>query len=535
MQHPTHPQAHVPVHPRKKSRKWIWIIGIVVMLAGAGAAFAFGGSAERPEEVTVTRGTVVETVSVTGRVVPASSADLAFERSGKIERVLVKVGDRVNARVPLVELDVRELRAELREAEAQVATERANLDEIRRGARPEEIAVKAAELAKAEQDLANYYTAALAVTEDAYAKADDAVRVKTDALFTNDDSDTLSLTFNLTDSQAQSDVANLRRRAGLALAAWHTELRVLRAATTPAGTSAILGTAAGYLAIVRDFLARAIDAVNFSIGLSTATADGYRTDVGTGRTNVAAATTAVSSAAQNLAAQAFVVARTRSELTLITAGTSAEKIAAQEAKVLQVEARRDVAAATLSKTVILAPFAGLVTKQDATAGEIVGANVALVSLIAEGSLEIEAYVPEVDVGKVAVGDVARVTFDSYGADEIFMARVARIEPAETVVEGVATYRTVLQFADTELDAQERAKSGMTADLEIETARKEEILTVPFRSLRGKNGGWAAYYLKADGTMTEKAVAVGLRGTDGMVEVREGLREGDMIVAAPPRE
>jgi RND family efflux transporter MFP subunit len=523
------------LHVKRASRKWPWVIAVLVVLAGVGVAFAFGGGEARPEEITVTRSTVVETISVTGRVKSASSVDLAFERSGKVNRVLAKVGDRVSVRVALVELVADDLRAELREAEAQVSTERANLEELVRGTRPEEIAVNEAELAKAEQDLANYYTAALVTVEDSYAKADDAVRVKTDALFTNDDTQNLSLTFSVSDSQAQSDVVTLRRQAGLSLTMWNDELRAVRASTTPALISTLLANVQIHLAVVRDYLARAVDAVNFSIGLSTATVDAYKSDITTGRTNVGTATTNVSNAAQNLAAQTLTVARVRSELSLAKAGATSEALAAARAKLLQAEARRDAAAAALAKTVITAPFAGLVTKQAAAVGEIVGANEIIVSLIAEKSLEIEAYIPEVDVGKVNAGDMAAVTFDSFGSGEVFTVRVARIEPAETVVEGVATYRTILHFVDTEGNVQERVKSGMTANVEIETERKENVLTVPFRSLRGKNGGWVAYFLDADGASMEKAVMIGLRGTDGSVEITGGLAENERVVATPPRE
>ncbi|MDP3975211.1 MAG: efflux RND transporter periplasmic adaptor subunit [Candidatus Jorgensenbacteria bacterium] len=535
MQH----QAHTSAHPKRASKKWIWISVLVVILAGAGAVLAFRGGMERLEELTVTRGTVVEAVSVTGRVKPASSVNLAFERSGKVSRVFVKVGDRVNARVTLVELDASDLRAELREAEAQVAGERANLEELRRGARPEEVAVKVAELAKADQDLANYYTAALVTVEDAYAKADDAVRSKTDQLFTNDDTSTPALTFTVSDSQVQVDVVDLRRRASIELGVWNAELRDVRASTTPSAVGTLLTKSEAHLALVRDFLARALDAVNASTGLSATTADTYKTSIGTGRTNVAAATTAISSVAQNLAAQALVIVKTRLELTLTKAGTAAEVLLAQDAKVLQTEARRDAAAAALAKTVITAPFAGLVTKQDADVGEIVGANETLVSLIAERSLEIEAFIPEVDVGKVEVGDMASVTLDAYGQRAPFVVRVARIEPAETVVEGVATYKTIFHFlvpesGATEDDAQSIVKSGMTANIEIETARRGNVLVVPFRTLQGKNGGWIVFILDKDGTPVDRAVTIGLRGTDGTVEVTEGLREGDRVVATPPR-
>lgn len=538
MQH--HAQTpHVP-HPRaSRKKKWIWIALAALVLLGVGAWLAFGGNEVRPEEITAARGTVVETVSVTGRVAPASNVDLAFERGGKVSRILAKVGDRVLARAALVELEASDLRADLREMEAAMLSARADLDDLRRGARPEEIAVKNAELSKAEQDLANYYTAALFTVEDAYAKADDAVRAKTDQLFINDDTQTPTLTFTVSDSQAQIDVVDLRRRAGQTLIAWNAALRAVRASTTPASVAELLSISETHLALARDFLARALDVVNASVGLATATADSYKTAIGTGRTNVAAATTAISGAAQNLATQTLVVAKSRSELALTKAGATTEELAAQEAKVAQAEARRDAARAEVAKTIITAPFAGLVTKQDAEEGEIVAANALLVSLIAERSLEIEAYVPEVDVGKVKVGDLASVTFDSYGPDMVFGARVARIEPAETVVEGVATYKTIFHFAspaEGAKDPQELARSGMTANLEIETARREKALTVPFRSLRGRNGGlWIAYAVGVDGALEERPVTIGLRGTDGAVEILDGLKEGDRIVATPPKE
>ncbi|MBI2278682.1 MAG: efflux RND transporter periplasmic adaptor subunit [Candidatus Brennerbacteria bacterium] len=536
MTHQASPHAHAP---RRARKKWLFIGLAAFLVAAAVAWFAFGKSKIRPEEVTVARATIVETVSVTGRVKPASDVDLAFERSGKVNRTLVKVGDRVAARAPLLELDASDLRADLRETEAQVATERANLEELRRGARPEEIAVKEAELAKAEQDFANYYTAALVTVEDAYAKADDAVRAKTDQLFTNDDTDTPTLTFTASDSQAQVDVVELRRRAGKQLVAWSVELRAVRASSTPSAIRTLLADSEIYLALARDFLARALDAVNASVGISASTADTYKTSIGTGRANVATATTNVSGATQNLAAQALVVAKSKSDLALTKAGATVEELAAAEAKLLQVEARRDAASAALAKTVITAPFAGLVTKQEANVGEIVAANETLVSLIAEESLELEAYIPEVDVGKVTAGDFAAVTFDAYGPDEIFSVRVARMEPAETVIEGVATYKTIFHFANSGVtdvrDAKSLVKSGMTANLEIETDRRENVVAVPFRSLRERNGGWAAYAADRSGALTERAVTIGLRGTNGEVEITRGLDEGDRIVATPPRE
>jgi len=74
------------------------MVAVASVIAGTALAFVLKRSETPAETVAVDRGTIVEIVSVTGRVKPASSVELAFERSGKVSRVLARVGDRVAAR-----------------------------------------------------------------------------------------------------------------------------------------------------------------------------------------------------------------------------------------------------------------------------------------------------------------------------------------------------------------------------------------------------------------------------------------------------
>jgi len=189
-----------------------------------------------------------------------------------------------------------------------------------------------------------------------------------------------------------------------------------------------------------------------------------------------------------------------------------------------VEASVISAKAELDKTVIIAPISGTVTRQDAKVGQIDSANVVIMSLITTANFEIEANVPEADIAKVAIGNIADVTLDAYGNDVLFEAKVVKIDPAETEIEGVATYKTTFIFTKED----ERVKSGMTANIDILTAKKENVIVVPTRAVSSKNNEKFVQVLTDRGP-EDVLVAVGLRGSDGNIEIISGVSEGDKIV------
>src|SRR3989344_4357315 len=87
-------------------------IGAFVVLLLIGYAFVQGTKETPPNLTTVRRGTITQTVSVTGKTKPASDSDLAFEKAGRVNRVSVKIGDEVSVGQVLAELDTSELRAQ---------------------------------------------------------------------------------------------------------------------------------------------------------------------------------------------------------------------------------------------------------------------------------------------------------------------------------------------------------------------------------------------------------------------------------------
>jgi len=168
---------------------------------------------------------------------------------------------------------------------------------------------------------------------------------------------------------------------------------------------------------------------------------------------------------------------------------------------------------------------GIVTKVAAKVGEIVSAGVVQISVLSSAKFEIEVNVPEADIAKIKIGDRASVTLDAYGSDVFFDTQVVKIDPAETIVEGVATYKITLQFTHED----ELVKSGMTANIDILTAKREQALIVPQRLVMIKNGKKSVLILVGQ-TVQEVIIETGLRGSDGNTEILAGLKEGDLVVA-----
>ncbi|MCX6731615.1 MAG: efflux RND transporter periplasmic adaptor subunit [Candidatus Parcubacteria bacterium] len=487
---------------KKIYKKPVFIIAAVIILIIAGYFYFSRAKKSNYETFVAKRGTVIQEVSVTGKVKSAENVDLAFEKTGKVAWVNVKVGDKVRRGETLVTLVNGDISAQLDQAKASVSEQQAKLDELKKGTRPEEIQAQQAKVDNARTDLIDKI-------QDAYTKSDDAVRNKVDQIFSNPR--TYSPQFNYylnTESVLKTDVEWRRVLVENILSSWKSSGDISAAAAK---------TNLGEIKLFLDKAALAINNASASSNLSQTTLDAWRADISTARTNINTAIVNLSSSESTLIVE-------ENQLTLERAGNTPEQIANQEAKLEQAQANVKNFQAQLEKTILWAPINGVVTKQDAKNGEIVAANSVIVSIISESQFEIEANVPEADIAKVKVGDSARVTLDAYGSDTFFDANVVKIDPGETMIEGVATYKTTFQFTKED----QRIKSGMTANIDILTDKRENMINIPQRAVVSRDGEKTVQIL--DGQKAKEVnVKTGLRGSDGNIEILEGVKEGDKVI------
>jgi RND family efflux transporter MFP subunit len=165
---------------------------------------------------------------------------------------------------------------------------------------------------------------------------------------------------------------------------------------------------------------------------------------------------------------------------------------------------------------------GTVTFLDIQRGEIASPNTVVATVIAPNALEIEAQIPEVDVSKLTVGNEVSITFDAIGGT-VFKGTVSFIDPAETVIDGVVNYKIKISL-QTE-DA--RVKSGLTANVIINAQKKENVLALPEFALTEEDDGVYVQKL-VNGEVQKTKVTMGMRGSNGVVEIIDGLSEGDLV-------
>lgn len=482
-----------------------------ILIIGVGGFFVFSGSSSNTNEeiFSVTSGEFVQSVSVTGKVVAAQSVDLGFEQAGRVSYVRVNVGDIVKQGQVIASLSNGDLSATVAQRQAQVEAEQAKLAEVQRGARPEDIQL-------AENNVAQAKVSIVDVIRDAYTKSDDALRKDIDQLYT----DPRSVRPQIINSDKYELTQSLNAQrlvVGEMLTAWSSSLSNLSPDTF---SSSYILTARTNLTTMQRFLDDLSIAVSsYREGsLSQTTIDKYRSDISSARTSINTAVSTLNSSEASLK-------RYQDELRIKKAGSTQEEINTQIAQVKSAEAQLASARALVSKTLIVAPFEGVITKSDIKAGEIASPNTPVISIISAAQYEIESYISETDVAKVGVGQNARVTLDSYGKDLVFYAKVSEVDPAETVLDGISTYKTKLVFDQND----ERIKSGMTANISIETARRANSFIIPQEALFLENGEKALTIELADGSRKNVKVTTGSISNDGGIEILSGLNEGDKVV------
>jgi len=507
----------------KKPALFVPVIILIVLIVGI-SYFLNTTTAVSYTTSEVKTGTVVQEVSVTGMVKPDKAVDLAFEKSGKIARINVEVGDNVFTGQTLASLANGDIYSQYEQAVAIAKMQEAKLNELQKGTRPEQIILQETKVTNAESALNEAKKDLIAQIQDAYTKSDDAIRNKTDIFFSNPRTTNPKLVFNPTDTQLQLNVESKRVFVEEMLKSWFLSIQVI---SSNDDLSSVIKITKDNLSTVKDFLgelALAVNNLGSSYSTSQTTIDSWKSNMATARTNVSTAIDSFTASESQYTTANSSLSVEKQQLAIYKAGSTPEQIKAQEASFEEAQAGVRNAEAQLNKTIITAPFSGVITNKSFEVGEIVPANSKVLSLISQNKYKIEADITEIDIARVKIGDIARVTLDAYGSDILFEAKVSFIDPAETIIDGVATYKTTLYFTKED----EKIKSGMTANIDISTAKKDNVLFVPQRSVYNKGSDKYVKVFK-DGQVEERKIMAGLKGSDGSIEIMGGLSEGEQVI------
>ena len=178
----------------------------------------------------------------------------------------------------------------------------------------------------------------------------------------------------------------------------------------------------------------------------------------------------------------------------------------------------------MKENVLVVPLTGQISRFDARVGEVVMLGQVVARVSKPGNFILEARVPESDIANITLGMKAKITFDALTNDDVFEGEVQGIDPAATVIQDVVSYQVTFRL----LQSDVRLKEGMTGDIDIETAKREGVLFVPYRALAKEGSKTFAEVKRGPERFERVEVTTGLEGDEGTIEVKSGLMEGDEV-------
>ncbi|MGB2985915.1 MAG: efflux RND transporter periplasmic adaptor subunit [Phycisphaerae bacterium] len=218
----------------------------------------------------------------------------------------------------------------------------------------------------------------------------------------------------------------------------------------------------------------------------------------------------------------------------------------------------------LKKTVITAPISGVISRLNAKQGEVVvtgtmnNPGTVIMSISDLSKMQVRARVDEVDVPLVQAGQKSRLYLQS-DPDTPVPASVVRVasKGVKTLGRDVVTFEALLEV----LSNEARIKPGMTANVEIEVAKRDEAITVPVEAVvhrmrkdlpesvvetfdqkqaaldlseRARQGQYIkVLYVMKDEVARVRLIDSGIADTR-QVEIREGIDMDDTVIIGPYR-
>jgi RND family efflux transporter MFP subunit len=188
--------------------------------------------------------------------------------------------------------------------------------------------------------------------------------------------------------------------------------------------------------------------------------------------------------------------------------------------------------ANLGYATITAPILGVIASVSTQEGETVAAGLnapVFVTIVDLKRLQVDAFVDEVDIGKVHEGQKAVFTVDSYPARE-FEGKVVAIYPKAVIQENVVNYDVVIDITSS---YDGLLKPDMTASVTIMLEARPNVLAVPTEAVKRERGKTLLYVL-TDRRTEPRVVKTGWK--DGSwIEIAGGVQEGETILLSAPAQ
>ena len=497
---------------KKIKKRWLAAIIIVLLIAGY---FIIPQFFKSPTDAYVTekisKGEVLQEVSETGNVEATDNISLGFKTIGRVAKIYVSAGADVKAGDILASQDLAQLSAQLQSAKAALNSARSEYSKLINGSTPEDLKTSQSDVDSAQQDLDNNYSVSLNTLNNAYTSIYNAY---TSALALQNDYFTANDQEGIKVQNSRSSIENDLSSAKSNLESAKSNPAAGQIEDSILNIKEYLNSTYNSLKIIRD---QCDEGIYYSTVSST-----DKTSVETQRTNIYTALTSLTTIQNTISAGKASLQSAKDDLALKQAKPRQEDIDAAQASINQAEANVELYQSQLNDNYLRSPIDGKITDVNAKKGETVSQSEQVVNLLSSEPFQIKVDIYEQDIVNVRPDDPVKITLVAFPR-QVFDGKVILINPGEKIIDSVVYYEVTVDFPS----QPEGIKSGMTADIVIETNKKDNVLRIPKSAVENIDGK-DMVQIANNGKIEDRQITLGLEGND-YVEVASGLSQGDKVV------
>lgn len=538
-------------------RRWIAIVIIVVVIASAGWWYLHRRKQAKPNAelftTTVVRGELRVTIAATGVLEPLTTVEVKSRTGGEIETMYVEAGDRVKAGDLIAQLDPTELQEKVDQAQAQVDAADARVKQARYSAEAQReqtrtqideaqasLEVARARLRQAQSQLEETRESTKQSVIQAQARLGSAqaslaeARAQEQAQPELTKADISQANARVHEVQATLENAQieLQRQEQLlekgfvsqqdvdsARRSYHTAQAQLQQAEASLQTAQTQQVQID----VRQHQRESAEAALAEAEAALATA---RTSQ---KTQVQVRTDEVEAA--RLAVKQAEAALERAQAGTLTDAARGQDIEAAAAERRRAQASLDDVQYNFEHTTVVAPRDGVVLEKHVEEGTVIPAGTAalaqgtaIVTIADITEMYVMTDVDEVDISRVEVGQPVDISVETLANAKI-TGRVDKLYPQGREEENVIYFQVRIKIIDLHL----KLRPGMTADVTILTAQREDVLLVPDSAIDRSGDRPSVLVLPTEGGEPHsREVVVGVTNYE-QTEIISGLQEGDRLV------
>ncbi len=447
------------------------------------------------------------TVSANGSVESLEQAELRSQASGPVTRINAQIGSKVLSGQVLVALQNADVSAQLAQAEATLKAQAARLDEMKSGARTEEVRVVEAQVATAKQAL-----------EDTRAQQDVLVANALTSLLNSGLAAIPATGNNGSVNPTVTGTYSSTQQGSYQISIYSTgdgQRFQFGGMESGGGLVSTVPVALGTRGLFIQFSSTNIPSGNtWTVSIPNTQSAGYIAASNAYKSAVEGRDAAINAAtnALNSAQRA---------LDLKNAGSSSQQIQVQEAAVEQAQASVRAIAAQLEKTIIRSPISGTVSVLSVKYGELVSPGQLVASVVNKGGLQVKAYLSDYDMPYVAEGAEAQI-------NDSIKGKVVRVSPS-------INPNTKNVEVNVAVDSPETSGLVVGQNASVKIAAKQSsggegpVFLLPLQAVKVFPGGASVFIVKDDSTLEERPVTLGNISGE-TVEVTQGLNPEMQIVS-----